>query len=137
MNSSNHYSNLPQPIDRPPTQPSANAEMATILSRLDRLQAQIDRLGQLVDLSHVIVPLEPTMPRNANPYSPTVQVAIKILQCFFILLIGFAIALVLAACLEQPKIVEALSGLAFNWAAPLVALVICAFAIAAVAESMK
>ena len=62
-----------------------------------------------------------------------------LLQVFteLVLLIGFAIALVLAAGLNQPKIVEVLSGLAFNCAAPLVALVICAFAIAAVAEAMK
>jgi hypothetical protein len=73
----------------------------------------------------------------SNDYSAVVRLGFRALKWLFLFLIGVAIACIASAGLQAPGVLQALISLMSTILAPLIVLILCVMATAAVIESMK
>lgn len=109
-----------------------------------QLQAQLYQLQQemtqqRVDQRDRAVPTRPLqpIPELPNDYSTVVRLGFKALKWLFLFLVGFSIACVVSASLQAPQVLDTLISLMSMIIAPLIVLILCVMAGAAILESLK
>ena len=115
-------------------------QLRTMQSANQQLQAQLVYLQQQLNERDREVPT-PRPPQllteSPNEYSSIFRLGFKALKWLFLFLVGFAIACVVSASLQAPQVLEALISLMSAILAPLIVLILCIIAGAAILESLK
>lgn len=114
-------------------------QMRTMQSANQQMQAQLLRLQQQLeerDRPRMQRPIQISS-ENSSDYSTIVRLGFRALKWLFLFLIGFAIACVVSASLQASQVLDALISLMSTILAPLIVLILCVMAAAAIVESLK
>lgn len=134
-----------------PTSPSNTPQDAATIAHLteqlqamrssnQQMEAQLRQLQQQLEArDRVQMPTRPIQltPETTGDYSAVVRLGFKALKWLFLFLIGFSIACVVAASLQVPQVLSALTNLMSLILAPLIVLTLCVMVGSVVLESMK
>ena len=121
----------------------ASPDASQILDYLQGIHNQVEQLQQNVDRLQMQVGKRRTVLVQASPFmtadhhSPMVKLVFVIIRLFFLLVVGFGLVCMLSVALKAEPMTEMLFQLMAAGVAPVVALVVCAIAIAVIAEAMK
>lgn len=132
-------SGSPQPQLSPAEIARLREQMRTMQNANQHMQAQLLRLQQQLeerDRTGLHRPIQ-IGNESSNDYSTIVRMGFRALKWLFLFLIGFAIACVVSASLQAPQVLQALISLMSTILAPLIVLVLCVMAAAAIIESLK